>query len=80
VSLEEPSASEETKDDEEQNNTGNEMDNKAEESNTEMMDTSVPHENKEESINGKLKFHNICQVSLQVHMKTYSLIPVFVRK
>jgi hypothetical protein len=52
------------------------MDNKAEESNIEMMDTSVPNEN-EESVNGKLKYHNVCQVSLQIAMETYSLIPLF---
>jgi hypothetical protein len=53
------------------------MDNKAEEGNIETMDTSDPHEDKEESINRKLKCHNVCQVSLQIGMKIYSLIPVF---
>jgi hypothetical protein len=40
-------ATKDTKDEEEDNNTGSEMDNK-EEGHVEMMDTSVPHENNEE--------------------------------
>ncbi|PNF20268.1 hypothetical protein B7P43_G14856 [Cryptotermes secundus] len=48
-SLEEQYATEDTED---ENNTGNEMDNK-EEGEVKMMDNSVPHENKEESMNGQ---------------------------
>jgi hypothetical protein len=47
-------------------------DDKAEESNAEIMDTSVPHENENESPNGKLQCHNVCLVSFQIHMKAYS--------
>ncbi|XP_033608498.1 uncharacterized protein LOC111867245 isoform X3 [Cryptotermes secundus] len=50
MSLEEQYATEDTKDEEEETNTGNEMENK-EEGDVEMMNTSVPHENKEESMN-----------------------------
>ena len=65
MSLEEQYATEDTED---ENNTGNEMDNK-EEGEVKMMDNSVPHENKEESMNGKL--------SAIMYVRSYSLIAVF---
>jgi hypothetical protein len=70
MSLEEPEEEKTT------GNAGSEMDDKAEESDEEMIDNSGPHENKnEESSNGKFKCHNMCQVSFQSGMKAYSVIP-----
>jgi hypothetical protein len=84
VSIEEPAASEEAKDneakkkadEEEQKETDDkEEDEAAEESKVETMDTSVPDEiKKEESTDGKLKCCNMYHVSFQVYMKAYSLI------
>lgn len=91
MSTEEPTPSEETKDNEAKKTADEEeqkeMDDKkedegAEESKVETMDTSVPDEiKKEESTDGKSKCYYMYHVSFQVHMKVYSLVTVcFVQK
>jgi hypothetical protein len=84
VSVEEPAASEEAKDnevkkkadEEEQKETDDkEEDEGAEESKLETMDTSVPDEiKKEESSDGKLECCDMYHVSFQVYMKACSLV------
>jgi hypothetical protein len=85
VSIEEPAASEEAKDNEEKKADEEEQketvdkkeDEAAEESKVETMDTSVPDEiTKEESTDGKLKCCNMYRVTFQVYMKADSLISV----
>jgi hypothetical protein len=60
---------------EEQSNTHSEIrDDKAErKSNVGTEGTKIPHKTKEESTNGKLRCHKLCQIN----MKGYILIPVF---
>jgi hypothetical protein len=91
VSVEEPAATEEAKDneakkeadeDEQKETEGKKEDEAAEESNVEAMDTSVPDEiKKEEPADGKSNCCNACHVPFQIHVKACILIPVFyVRK
>jgi hypothetical protein len=86
VSLEEPAAGEEAKDNEEKKKTDEEeqkeVDDKmedegAEESKVETVDTAVPDEiKKEESADGKFNCCYMYRVSFQVYMKAHSLVSV----
>lgn len=85
MSVEEPAASEEAKDneakkkadEEEQKETDDKEDEGAEENKVQTMDTSVPDEiKKEESTDGKFNCCYMYHVSFQVYMKAHSLVSV----